>query len=345
MLRHLFEHKADPRDTVFAEAQALLDDGLDLDFVLDLFPDDAAWLRTELSFTEELREAVAFAPPSYYFEGTLKSRFVAAGRAAAQPVAPAPTSRYRTAVASFGVLAASSLVGIITLGFVTSGESVPGDWNYTFKIANERLQYALSNGNQRVDIQLKQAEARVFEIKTRTRSGDVNASDLASLQREAQAIADLARQQPLDDFQQARVRAIGDTSKTVLSDVRATKPALDPSVNAASAAVNDAVTTALGPLPTAAASASPSPTAAPSGTPSATATGSGTSTVTPDHTPTTTPEPTASPSSSPSPTESATPSPSPTPPASPSPSPSVSPSATTTSAPAETPAPTVATRP
>jgi len=324
MLRHLFEHKPDQRDIVFAEAQALVDDGLDLDFVLGLFPDDADWLRDELAFTGEIRDAVAFAPPSYYFEGTLKSRFIAAGRAAAQPVAPAPVSPLRTAFASLGVLAATGIVGAITLGFVTAGESVPGDWNYTFKIANERLQYALSNGNERVDIQLRQAEARVYELKTRTRSGDVNASDLANLQREAQAIADLARQQPLDDFQQARVKAIADTSKTVLSDVRAVNPNLDPSVKAASAAVDDAVTTALSPIATASATASPTATASPAKTGTATATASPSATASP--TSTSTPEPTATTTSTPEPTATASPSPTETA----TPEPTASPSASST---------------
>lgn len=337
MLRHLFEHKPDQRDIVFAEAQALIDDGLDLDFVLGIFPDDADWLRDELAFTGEIKQAVAFAPPSYYFEGTLKSRFIAAGRAAAQPVAPATVSPLRTAFASLGVLAATGIVGAITLGFVTAGEAVPGDWNYTFKIANERLQYALSNGNERVDIQLRQAEARVYEIKTRTRSGEVTASDLASLQREAQAIADLARQQPLDDFQQARVKAIADTSKTVLSDVRAVKPNLDPSVKAASAAVDDAVTTALSPIATVSSTASPTATASPtkSGTATATATASPSATATATATNTSTPEPTATTTSTPEPTATASPSPAETA----TPEPTASPIASTT-APSEAATPT-----
>ena len=338
MLRHLFEQKADQHDIVFAEAEALIDDGLDLDFVLGLFPDDAEWLRDELAFTGEIKDAVAFAPPSYYFEGTLKSRFIAAGRAAAQPVAPAPVSPLRTAFASLGVLAATGIVGAITLGFVTAGEAVPGDWNYTFKIANERLQYALSNGNERVDIQLRQAEARVYEIKTRTSRGDVNASDLASLQREAQAIADLARQQPVDDFQQARVKAIADTSKTVLSDVRAEKPNLDPSVNAASAAVDDAVTTALSPIATTAATASPSTSPSATGTTTKTATATASKSAT--ATTSTTPEPTATTSSTPEPTATASPSPAETA----TPDPTASPSASAT-APSEAATPTGTSRP
>ena len=45
MIRHLFERKASAEAELLAEAQSLLDDGLDLDFVLGLFPDDAEWLE------------------------------------------------------------------------------------------------------------------------------------------------------------------------------------------------------------------------------------------------------------------------------------------------------------
>ena len=281
MLRHLFERKADARDQAFAEAQALLDDGLDLDFVLSLFPEDAEWLRPELAFGEDVVSAIAFEQPSYYFEASLKSKFVAAGRTAVQPVAPSVTSPFRTAAASMAVLAGAGLLGVLTLGFVTAGNSVPGDWNYSFKLGNERLQYALANGNARVDIQLRQTENRVYELRTLTKRGEVNASDIASLQRELQSLAELASQQQFDAVQRERLVGLAGTSKVVLDAALTTKPALDPSVNAAAAAADSAVT-ALGtpvvkpPQPTASPTATASP-AAP--TASATATGSATATA------------------------------------------------------------------
>jgi hypothetical protein len=334
MLRRLFERKPDARDHVFAEAQALLDDGLEIEFVLGLFPEEAGWLRSDLVFSDEVVDAIASVPPSYYFEGSLKSKFIGAGRAAAQPVAPALASPFRTAAASMAVFAAAGLVGVLTLGFVTAGSSVPGDWNYSFKLANERLQYALANGNARVDIQLRTTEARVYELQKLTRSGDVNASDVTSLQRELQALADLASQQPFDPLQQQRVMGLAGTSKVVLDDARATKPALDPSVSAASAAADNAVTTALNPAPvkqlppvtatpsatpaatgTATATAAPAATATASVTATASATGSASATATATQTttpaasssPTATVAPSATPSPSPSPTASATP--------------------------------------
>lgn len=325
MLRHLFERKPDPSDIVFAEAQSLLDDGLDLEVVLGLFPDDAGWLRAELSVAADIAEAANAQAPSYYFEASLKSKFVAAGRVAAQPVAPAPATPFRTAVASMGVLAGAGIVGVLTLGFVTAGNSVPGDWNYSFKIANERLQYALSNGDDRVDIQLHQAEQRVYEIRTLTRNGKVDASDIDHLQRELRALADLAQQQQFDAVQKERVIGLAGTTRVVLDDALTTKPALDPSVTAAAAAVDNAVT-ALAPAPVK--QLPPAPTATATSTATGTATATATSTATASTTATATAE-TPAPSPSPTatastPTPSATPAPTgtPSPAATPSPSPS-----------------------
>lgn len=324
MLRGLFARKPDPQAETFAEAQALIDDGLDLEFVLGLFPEDAPWLRAELSFAKDVEETIAFEPPSYYFEASLKSRFIAAGRAVAQPVSPAPRAPFRTAVASMGVLAGAGIVGVLALGFVTAGGSVPGDWNYTFKIANERLQYALASGNDRVDIQLKTAEQRVYELQKLTQSGDVNASDVASLRREMQSLADLAAQQPLDAVQKERAIGIAGTATAVLDNTRTVKPALDPSVSAAAAAVGNvtSVVTSVNPLPppVATATASPTATADPTATTSPTATSSASASPAPGRTP----SPTPSPSPSPSPTH--TPAPLPT--ATPTPSATLSPSAT-----------------
>jgi len=318
MLRHLFERKPDAHDQVFAEAQALLDDGLDFEFVLGLFPEDSEWLRSELAFSEDVSEAIAFQPPSYYFEASLKNKFLAAGRAAAQPIAPAATSPFRTAAASMAVMAGAGLVGVITLGFVTAGNAVPGDWNYSFKIGNERLQYALASGDARVDIQLKTVDARVYEIRTLTKRGDVNASDIEGLQRELRALADLASQQPFDPLQQQRVMGLAGTSKVVLDDARTTKPALDPSVSAAAAAVDNAVTTALStpvvkPLPsptaspTATATTSPSPSATPDATATAGASPAATSTAAPATAASATPAATATTTASATPATSPTP--------------------------------------
>ena len=229
-MRRLFDSQPGHDAAIFAEAQALADDGLDRDFVLGLFPDDADWLSGLLTFSTELKEAIASEPPSYYFEGSLKSKFLAAGRAAARTPEPQPVfalSRMRTVAASMSVAMSAAVLGAITLGFVTAGNAVPGDWNYSFKLANERLEYTLSRGDSRVDIQYRQAEARVQEIRVLSSRGNVSASDLASLEREARALAELARSQPLDDDQRSRQLAITKDASAVLTDTRQKQPALE----------------------------------------------------------------------------------------------------------------------
>ncbi|MGH2632029.1 MAG: hypothetical protein ACRDG3_01345 [Tepidiformaceae bacterium] len=309
-MRNIFERKLDTRSALFAEAQALLDDGLDLDFVLGLFPDDAEWLADELTVASAISEACAAETPSYYFEASLKSRFVAAGMS--RPVVPAPTPapvrQYpgRTAFASFAVAAASIAMGVVALGFVTAGNAVPGDWNYSFKMANERLQYSLSSGNGRVDVQISHTEARVQEIRILASKGDASAGDIQTLTHEVQALGDLARTQPLDDVQRARILGLADTTHVVLNDARERQPALDPSVNAATNAVNDVVTVLAAPTPTATATASPTTVASSTPKPSETASPVPSGTPTPP-TATSTPPPSPSPSATAAPSE--TPSP------------------------------------
>jgi len=300
---HLFDRKPDARSTTFAEAQALIDDGLDLEFVLGIFPDDAEWLREELQFTSELQEAYSFEPPSYFFEASLKSKFLAAARrprAAREPVFP-----FKTAIASLSVAAGSLGLGVLTLGFVTAGSAVPGDWNYSFKLANERLQYTLSSGNDRVNVQLRQTEARVQEIHKVLNSNDqLSESDIDRLTSEVRTLtADLSKTQSLDDVQRLRVKAIVDQGAAVLDDVKAKQPSLEAPASAAAAALGDAAVTALS-TPTPTPTATPTETATPTATPTRTQTG--TPTATPSASPSSTPEPTATDTASATPSPSAT---------------------------------------
>lgn len=294
-MRRFFESQPGFDAALFAEAQALADDGLDREFVLALFPDDAEWLAGLLDFSAELKEAIASEPPSYYFEGSLKSKFLAAGRAAARAPEPQPVfalSRMRTVAASMSVAMSAAVVGVITLGFVTAGSAVPGDWNYSFKLANERLEYTLSRGDSRVDIQYSQAENRVQEIRVLSSRGNVSAADLAGLEREARSLAELARSQPLDEDQRNRQLAIVKSASAVITDTRQKQPALDVPAAAAAAALNDAATALPIPsTPTATATASATPQATPSGTPASTAS----PTATPHPTGTTTPTATGTP--------------------------------------------------
>lgn len=304
MIRQLFERKPSPEAQVLAEAQALLDDGLDLDFVLGLFPAEAEWLADMLETSAAIEEAYAGESASYYFEGSLKAKFLAAAnRPAPTPIAlPVPQySGARTAVASMGVVSAAAAVGVLALGFITAGDAVPGDWNYTFKLANERLEYTLSRGDGRVDVQFRQTENRVYELQRLTRRGDVSVSTLESIEREARALAELSKIQPLDEVQKARAKSLAEQGSAVFTEARK-QPEIDPArVDAAAAAFNDAVATALGtPLdepPVATASPSPEPVETGTPTPEATA-------VT--ETPSPSPDPSATATPEPSPTAEAT---------------------------------------
>lgn len=290
MIRRLFERKPGYEAQVLAEAQALLDDGLELDFVLGLFPEDAAWLEGMLETTSTIEEAFAAESASYYFEASLKAKFLAAASRPAPAPVILPTPQYsgtRTAVASMGVVSAAAAVGVLALGFVTAGDAVPGDWNYTFKLANERLEYTLSRGDGRVDVQLRQTEARVYELQRLANSGNVSVDTLERVQREARALAELAKEQPLDDVQKARAKSLAEQGSAVFTEARKQPDVDQAKVDAAAAAFNDAVATALGGPVT----ELPTPVATPTAEPTATETPA--ATTTPDPTETATPEPTS----------------------------------------------------
>ncbi|PFG73225.1 DUF5667 domain-containing protein [Tepidiforma thermophila] len=301
MIRRLFDRKAGHRADILAEAQALIDDGLEPDFVLSLFPEEADWLAGMLRVTAAVTDAYAAEPASYYFEASLKAKVLARATEPTTPAEPLflPVPGYspvRTAVASMAVLSGAAAVGVLALGFVTAGDAVPGDWNYAFKLANERLEYTLSRGDARIDVQLRQAEARVYELQQLAARNDNLVASLEGLQRELRAIADLAEKQGgLTDVQKARVRSLAEQSSTVLSQAR-NRPDVDPEkVAAAAAAIDDAVSAALGgvtplatPEPTAAAAPEPSPTGTPE--PAATATGEPAETATPEPAGSATPE-------------------------------------------------------
>ncbi len=255
-MRTLLDRKPGYDARTFAEAQALIDDGLELDFVLGLYPDDAASLATMLGLTGALADTYAAEQPSYFFEASLKNRFLAAAREAAQPAlaaptlpaapAPAPFARVRTAFAGASVVASAAAIGVLTLGFITASDSAPGDWNYTFKRANERMDYALSRGDDRVNVQLRQAQARVYEIQKLSARGELSEGALSRLEREARALADQAQGHDLDEVTKAEIRGLEALSAAVLNEAAAQNPALEPAVATAKKTVSDAVAASVG---------------------------------------------------------------------------------------------------
>lgn len=306
MITRLFERKASYQAEVLAEAQALVDDGLELDFVLDLFPDDAQWLTPLLDTTSGITAALDDESASYYFEASLKSKFLGATRET-KPVVPvvipAPAfSPLRTAVATMSVASVAAAVGVLSLGFITAGDSVPGDWNYTFKLANERFEYSMSRGDHRIDLQVQQVQARVVELNKLSERGDVSQAQLERIQREFEDLRQVIRNQELDSMRKAQIDSVGRSAVAVINDVTTRQPDLAPPAEAAAATIGDTVT-ALAPPPA-------TPTATPSATETATstppATQTPTSTATPPATPTGTPTPPPTASATPDPSATST---------------------------------------
>jgi hypothetical protein len=308
----------------FAEAQSLIDEGLDRDLVLELYPAEAPWLAPLLLTSERIASAARTDEPSWYFEASLKQRFIEAGarraRHGAPAIAPATAggwSRMRAGIAGAGIAAGAAVTGVAALGFLTADDADPGDWNYAFKLGTERIDYGLSEGDSRVSVQLRQTGERVQEIAKRSDAGSVTEDDLTRLMEEAERLTRLAQERPLDEAQKDRLIEIGDTANKVLNDVGEKRPELQPQAKRTKEVVQDAVVAGLGgpisglasptatasPSPAATESPTPSPTASPTETPSPSPTGTSTPTPTAPVTPTAT----ADTSETPTPTEAPSP--------------------------------------
>jgi hypothetical protein len=221
VIRHIFERKATHEAELLAEAQALIDDGLELDFVLGLFPHDAEWLEPMLVTSTGIAEAFESEPASYYFEASLKAKFLGAAH---EPkpvvpviVAPPAFSPFRTAVATMSVGATAAALGVFALGFITAEDSAPGDWNYAFKLANERFEYSTSRGDSRIDVQVSHIQNRVAEFQKLSERGAISQSEIERTQREFDEFARLAGQKELDPVDRARIEGTAKVFTAVLN--------------------------------------------------------------------------------------------------------------------------------
>lgn len=318
MIPSLFSPKPGHQETVFAEAQNLLDDGLDVDFVIGLYPDDAEWLEPLLRTADDIMATLRAEEPSFYFEGSLKNRFLAAGAERARERANTSAlggklTRLRAASAAMAVVAGGAIVGVLTLGFVTADNAVPGDWNYMFKTAGERVEYVLADEPERFELKLKHKQERIAEIEKLVSRGDLSASHIQRLQRELEDVSHIGDERPLNPEQQASVRALGETSTEILTTVRENRPEL---ANEVETAIGVAASIAdggagLGALDEP--SATPEPTDEPAAEPTATATPEATATPVPTEETVTPPTATSEPSRTPTPQPTRTPSPTETP--------------------------------
>lgn len=284
--------------SLYCEAQALVDDGLDPAFVASLYPDDADWLEPLLATADTLAGAFAADEPSYYFEASLKHRFVS-GELAAEPVAlparPAPRPGMLTGLASSAVVAIVAGLGVLTYGFVTAQNAVPGDWNYAFKLAGERFEYSLTRGDERIDVQLQHAEARIYEIQRLSEEGRLTGGSIAKLTRELGSLYDLVRTNELNAVQAAKVNSIRESTVALLGE---TEGELADEADRAITTANDVAAAAsggVGSLP------SPEPTLTPTPEPAATSTPAPEPSPTEEPTPAPTEEPTREPTSEPTP--------------------------------------------
>ncbi len=298
----------------YADAQALVDDGLDVQFVLSLYPKDAAWLGPMLEAAGAFIDATRMEQPSYYFESSLKQKFLQAAEQRSRkpipldiPEAPRPYARMRTTFAGAAVAGVAVVAGVITLGLITADGTTPGDWRQVFR------QDSAASGRARFDLQLKETEARIQVIREQvTSGGEVTSSDLQQFQQVTAELRKLAEDRPLDDEQKAKFKTFGETSNAVLLDVKQKQPNLAPLVDDTIPKVNDAVAAGLGTVkPIDTSTPPPSQTPTPTATPTETGTPTPTGTATPSETPTPGTTPTASatpeePSATATPTASAT---------------------------------------
>src|SRR5579883_677373 len=172
----------------------------------------------------------------------------AARRAQPVPVAPPPLARRRpwVAFAPVGIAAALfAAIAIPVLGSMDTG-STPGDWNYGFKRATERIRLALTTDpSDRRLLRLEFAARRLDEIERLKATGHVAAqkSDVAALIHDyqaevSQAAASAQIAGALPPSQKDQFATVTTKATEVLTQVQQNVPPSDP----VSAAAQDAKT-------------------------------------------------------------------------------------------------------
>ena len=219
-----FRRTPDPQAEIFAEALALYEDGLEIAAILDRYDEEVqGWLKPLLSTGRIIGGAFQAEEASYYFEGSLKAKVLAAATpvigGAPDPLPEPPRfGQFGAALASVGVLGVAAMLGVITFGFVTAGESVPGEWNYNFKRATEQAQVRFASGDERINVRIRLAQERIDEIQTLAARGSLSEGHINSFTAELDDISELAEEESFDPLQQARVRSISESAEVVLSD-------------------------------------------------------------------------------------------------------------------------------
>lgn len=315
----IFRRAPDPRAGLLAEALALYEDGLEIAAILALYPEeDQRWLRPLLSTGQIVSNALGDEESSFYFEGSLKAKVLEAaapviggGERDPAPVRPlAAPRRWGMAVAGGVALAVVVAIGVVGFGFITAGDAVPGEWNYAFKRAAEGAEARFASGDERINVNIRQAQARIDEIQQLAVRGDLTRGHISRFTSELADLRALAEEETFDSLQQARVRGLSESAVAVLAETdEDLAPAAEEAIDRAhevAAAVSGGGAVEPVPEPTATATVAPTPT--PTATPEPAATVAPEPTATPDALPT--PEPTATATPEPAATATETPEPS-----------------------------------
>ena len=223
----LIGRSPDPQAEILSEALSLYEDGMEITAILALYDEaDRGWLRPLLSTGEIIRHVFEEEEASFYFEASLKAKFLAAaepvigGEALPAPAA-SPLARFggmRTSFASLSVVLVAGALGVLSFGLITSGDAVPGEWNYAFKRATEQAQSSFARGDERINVQIRQTEERIDEIQTLVARGALDAGHIDRLTRELGELLDLAADRSFDPVQQAKVRSLSDSTVAVLAE-------------------------------------------------------------------------------------------------------------------------------
>lgn len=264
----LFDRNAGYEAELYAEAQTLIDDGLDIEFVLSLYPGEAEWLAPMIAAAGAIIDATRADQPSYFFEASLKQKFLAAASRVSElpeaALAPSRAARPRGRSAGFVLAGAAAAVGAIAIGaLVTNGSQDGGPVEVQIQAAGQHAQ-------------------QIIEL-----DDAVSQDDLDNLTEDFESVANIARNRQLDDGQKKKVGDAVTTAVQALQTVKQKNPELTP-------AVDEAITR----VTAAGADAGVQPIITPTPTPAASATAE------PSQTPAT---PAASPSPEPSPEATATP--------------------------------------
>lgn len=259
----------DPRAGLLAEALALYEDGLEIAAILALYPEeDRRWLRPLLATGRIVSDALGDEDASYYFEGSLKAKALEAadggviGGGGRERRAFVPRALPgRTALAGAGALVAALALGVTGFGFVTAGDAVPGEWNYAFKRAAEGARARFASGDERINVNISQAQARIDEIQRLAVRGDLNRGHISRFTNELADLRELAEEESFDPLQRAKVRGLSESAVAVLAETdEELAPAAEEAIDRAHE-VAAAVSGGAGVEPVPAATATPTATA------------------------------------------------------------------------------------